>query len=686
MRRDTHTRRRPAARRRILLAGWLAAGALILARAAEVQVAEGPEWREVALRQHRTSMEVPAPRGAIVDRDGVPLAVSHGTVRVGVAPHELEDADEAARLLSAALDLPARAARGYVASERRWVTVPGRYSPGVEEALGGIPGVYLQRELQRVHPHGALVQSLLGTVREGQGKGGVEQAFDEVLRGRPGREILARDSEGREIPGESYLVEVPRSGGEVELTIDLGLQEIAEEALREAIASTGARGGDLLITDPETGEVLAMVSLRDGRPTLSAVTTPYEPGSTIKPFTVAALLDTGLASLDDLVDGEDGHWTMAGRTVTDVHPHGVMTMADALRVSSNVGIAKLARALSPEQQYAALRDFGFGSLTGIDLPGETAGILRRPVQWSAQSPVSLAIGYEVAVTPIQMAMAYGALANGGRVMEPRLVRAVRRPDGRSERRGPEVVRRVVREGVTRAVTQVLRDVVEEGTGTAARLTTFEVAGKSGTSRAYGPAGYERGKYFSSFAGFFPVEDPQLVVFVKLERPQGSYYGGATAAPVTRATLEAILAARRPPLDRRALLEALRTSSESAPAGASLRFASLGGEGRSEGSGASRTVTTPGVEVPLPDLSGLSSRVAARRLHALGFRVLLERTGVVTGTRPRPGERIAPGDTVRIRTGPGVVLRPGDRRGEGFRVAGPADGETTDPGPEGRGDG
>lgn len=444
------------------------------------------------------------------------------------------------------------------------------------------------------------------------------------------------------------------------LTLDLDLQEIAYEALSGALDETGAEGGDLLITDPRTGEILAMVSLRNGGadPALSAVNTPYEPGSIMKPFTVAGLLARGLVSLGDSVDAEEGVWTVAGRTIRDVHAEGELTLADALRVSSNVGVAKAARAFTPAQQYESLRDFGFGSPTGISLPGEATGTLRRPGRWSRQSSASLAIGYEVSVTPLQMAMAYGALANGGRLMEPRLVREIRDSEGRVvERRSPRVVRQAVPLNVTRAVSRVLVDVVEDGTGTAARLSSFSVAGKSGTSRVYGGGGYEVGGYFSSFAAFFPADDPQLVVFVKLERPRGQYYGGATAAPVTRSTLEAVLSVRRPPLDRGALARTRRASARTPPPTAPVRFAALPASGRDDPSArGSQGVPMPTVTregVPVPEVAGLPLRTAVRRLHALGLRAEVPGVGGVVGSDPGAGHRLSVGDTVRILTSGGA---------------------------------
>ena len=470
---------------------------------------------------------MPAARGTIVDRDGVALALTRERVRVSLAPRELSDRDGAVLLLQQALDLSPRDARRLADPARRWSVVPGRYAPVVREVLAGVRGVYLERELARFYPQGELARGVLGAVLDGVGQGGIEQRFEGILRGRPGREIAGRDHAGREIPGEVVPVDEPIPGGKVRLTLDLDLQEIGHEALADAIASTGARGGDLLVTDPYTGEVLALVSMRDGKSAaLSAINAPFEPGSTLKPFTIAGLLARDLARLDDSVETAKGSWRVEGRTVSDVHAHPDMTLGEALRVSSNVGVARAAQAFTPGAQYETLRDFGFGLPTGIELPGEVGGTLRRPDQWSRQSPVSLAIGYEIGVTPLQMALAYGALANGGVLMEPRLVAEVRNADGEIiERREPQQVRRVVPGHVTSEVAAVLEEVVEGGTATAARLGSFRVAGKTGTSRAHIDGGYRAGRYYSSFVGFFPADAPQLVVFVKLDSPKGAYYGG-----------------------------------------------------------------------------------------------------------------------------------------------------------------
>ncbi len=652
MSRKATSRRRPSWRRRLILAGWLLALLGVAARSGQVQGVQSLTWRATAEAQQTKDMEIAAARGAILDRDGAPLAVSQERYKIGVAPQELQDPAEARALLQAAVGLSARRARQVVSPDRRWSVIPGTYSPAVREQLNGVRGIHPERRLERSHPHGGLARGILGSVIDGEGQGGIEQQLDAWLRGTAGREVVARDSRGRPIPGETFQVAAPHPGGEVVLTLDVDLQEIARQALHEAVTSTEARGGDVLVTDPHTGEILAMVSLRDGRTTgLGAINTPYEPGSTLKPFTVAGLLQLGVGSLDDSVDVEDGTWGVAGRTLHDVHAEGVMTVSDALRKSSNVGIAKAAQSFRPGEQYENLRDFGFGTLTGIELPGEARGRLPRPLDWSAQSPASLAIGYEISVTPLQMAMAYGALANGGMLMQPHIIKEIRDNRGRTvERTEPRAVRRVVSTEVAGSVSEALVGVVEDGTGTAAQLGGLRVAGKSGTSRAWDGGGYAPGRYYASFAGFFPAEDPELVVFVKLDDPQGAYYGGAVAAPVTRATMEAALAARVTPLDRTKLLPTPRRSQpgESSP----VRFATYNlAAPQVEWNEPDREemVLRAGSTLRVPDVSGLATRVAVRRLHALGLRVRQEGTGDVVGTVPSPGARVQPGDTVRLRT-------------------------------------
>lgn len=645
---------RPRWPRRLLLLIWLASAGTVVGRAAVLQVRHSAAWRELSASQHRMSRPVPSIRGSILDRNGVILAQSREVVEVALATGELRRdesgfAAEAASALQSILGLSALEARRRTAAGDPWVVIPGRFPTTVRAELEDIRGVYLGRDYERFRPHGDLVAGALGVILDGQGAGGIEEYHDDVLSGRPGEEITVRDARGVELPGRAVLVKPPVPGGDVALTIDINLQEIAREALEEAVGTTGAKAADLVVTDPRSGAILGLVSIRDGDAAgLAAINAASEPGSTLKPFTVAAILSHEVGTLADSVYIGNGSWHVAGRTLNDVYPKAsTLSLADALRVSSNVGVAKMASRLSDRQQYEMLRDFGFGMPTGLPIPGETSGTLRKPEDWSRQSPASLAIGYEISVSPLQLSMAYGALANDGLLMAPSLVREVRGADGSLiERTEPRVIRRVISSEVARDVSRVLVEVTESGTGTRARLTSFAVAGKSGTSRAYRTGGgYAEGEYFATFAGFFPAEDPQLLVYVKLESPKGVYYGGAAAAPVLRATMEAILAAQQPPVDRRVLARHARRPAEENPV---IRFASM--DARSAGPEPVQWESGEGAEVVVPDVSGLSARAAVRQLHTAGLRVMWEAPGPILGTWPAAGSVLVQGDTVAIDVG------------------------------------
>lgn len=647
-----------ARRRRIQLAVLLLGGLLMLGRAVQIQVLEGAAWAARAEDQHRERLTMPAPRGTIYDRNGVPLAATREAYRIAIAPRELRDPRAAAGRLVSALGLTDSAARRAVDTRRRWVVLPGRWDAVVRERLEGVRGVHFERVMERFYPHGDLARELLGRVNaEGRPLGGLELELEGVLRGEPGQAVVRREATGRPIPGAMLAVEAPRPGEDVVLTLDLQLQEIADEALRSAVAEYDARGGDLLMADPRTGEILAAASLRGGdEGTWRGVTDPYEPGSTLKPFVAAALLAGHHATLADTVFAEEGAYRHGGRLIRDEHEYGWLTLADVLRYSSNIGMAKLSQRLAPREHYAYLRDFGFGTPTGVAYPTESGGLLERPAQWSGYSQASLAIGYEIGVTPLQMTMAYAALANGGVLMEPRVVREVRTRDGRVQRRSePRAVRRVVPEQVAREITGVLVDVVEEGTGTRAGLGAFRVAGKTGTARSYGADGYERGRYTASFAGFFPAEDPQLVVLVKLDGAR--QYGGGAAAPVTGATLAAALAVHSSPLDRRAVARTVAdpgavgrvgwgdipssSASWPDPAPGPFIFAIDDNEPDAPRSSAATRLAR------VPDVRGDGVRNAARRLHEAGFGVRLKGSGRVRLMWPVPGDTRPRGAVVEI---------------------------------------
>jgi cell division protein FtsI (penicillin-binding protein 3) len=492
---------------------------------------------------------------------------------------------------------------------------------------------------------------------------GLELALDSVLRGRAGTLLVARDARGRRATAPEETGTAPVPGHEIVLTLSRELQEIAEGALRNAVTRMGAAGGDVVILDPHTGELRALASHRaDGALSgVPALSEPFEPGSTLKPFFAAALLATGRATPEERIDTENGVYTIEGRTITDVHAEASMTLSEVIRHSSNIGIAKFASRLSPREQYEVLRDVGFGTPTGVPFPSEAGGTLRTPDEWTRVSPASLAMGYEIAVTPVQLAVAYAAIANGGKLLEPTIVREIRDSEGNVRfRHRPRFIRRVMTREIAATVRGMLVGAVEDGTAGRAGLGSFSVAGKTGTARIARAGRYVPSEYTASFVGFFPADDPQYVVLVKIDRPTGAYYGGQTAAPVTRAVLEAAIAARDAALDRRALAskESLEALARAGPHATDL----IEAEGVIDEPPSAQLVDLP-VATPtrlgsarearsarraVPNVRGMALREAVRTLHRAGFRVqVASATGAASDTWPHAGAILREGSLVRL---------------------------------------
>jgi cell division protein FtsI (penicillin-binding protein 3) len=628
----------------LIAAGFGAAALAVIGRAAQLQLAQGGQWHARATAQQTTRVALPARRGTLYDRNGVALALSQETFGVGVAPREVYDAGRAATLLARTLRQPRESVAAALRSDRIWVEWPGPYGWSAVAPLKNVRGVYLRRRLERFYPRADLAPRVVGRVDDvGRGASGLERAFDSLLAGRAGTAVMLRDHRGRTYPSPSRPTAEPVDGMDVVLTLDAELQEIADRALAAAVEDTKASGGDVVILQPRTGEILALSSVRRSGPSGSLVGDAFEPGSTAKVFTAAALLRTGKATPNDSVFAEAGAYTLGDRVIHDTHPSGTLTLADVIRVSSNIGIAKLGARLTTVEQFEGLRDFGFGTATGIELPGEAAGRLRSPRAWTAESPASLAMGYELAVTPLQLAAAYAVFANGGVLLEPSLVREVREPGGSVRwRHRARPVRRVVPAKVADQLVHMLLGVVEEGTGRAAAMGTYPVAGKTGTARRNIGGRYLEGHYWASFVGLFPAVDPQLVLVVKIDDPAGNYFGGSTAAPVTRTILEAALATPGVTLDRSRLSRRRAPDVPEVAAAAGPAPVIVGWPLEPESGGA------PPERRAVPAVAGMSLRAAARTLHRSGFRVKIEGWGTAVGTYPLAGTSAAPGITVVVR--------------------------------------
>ncbi|HZA93813.1 MAG TPA: penicillin-binding transpeptidase domain-containing protein, partial [Gemmatimonadales bacterium] len=462
---------------------------------------------------------------------------------------------------------------------------------------------------------------------------------------------------GRRYDSPARLVREPVAGNDVVLTLDAELQEIAERGLDDALRDMNAEGGDVVFLDPTNGELLALASRQRGNAGIasvraSAFTDPFEPGSTAKLFTAAALLVHGRVSSRDAVFAEGGQWRMpitsSGRTrvITDVHKTtGNLTLSRTIQVSSNVAMAKFSSRLSPEEQYEMLRDFGFGTPTGAEFPSESRGRLARPDRWQPMyTRASMAMGYEFGVTPVQLAAAYGAIANDGLLLTPTLVREIRGPSGQVlYRHETEPVRRVVSAEIAAQLREFMKEAVGEGgTGGNAQLANYSLLGKTGTAVRFEGGKYVEGEYTASFAALFPADHPQLVVVVKIDNPTGKYYGGLTAAPVTRTMLQQALASRRIGIDRSRL-----TTRHETPTRAPRPIDTLTGTSRVVLSWPHQPPRRDRISSPIPDITGRPVREAVYALHRRGFRVTLRGLGEVSRTMPPAGQTAVTGTPVTV---------------------------------------
>ncbi len=639
----------------------------LIGQAAKVQLVQGKDWVARARNQHFRDATLPAPRGAILDGTGSVLVESRQLVQLEVAPSELRDPVVLRRMLRKA-GINERLSAIATDIRRRYVVLPGAFAPSDVAGISSVRGVHARAVMDRAYANTGGIRRIIGRIGpDGRGLDGIELALDTILRGDSVRALVARDSRGRTIDSPEGWKSVPRPGSDVKLTINRGLQEICERALARAADSLDADGGDIVVMNPFTGDILAMASRRvDARATANtAVTEPFEPGSTLKPFIAAALLERGLAQPDEIVDTYNGQFEMDGRVITDLHKAPRLSLRDVIRYSSNIGIVQFGQRLSPREKFETLRDLGFGTQTAVPLPAESDGTLREPARWSGTSAASLVMGYELAVTPLQLVTAYGALANGGEVMQPQIVKEIRSAAGDLIYKArPRVIRRVMSEPVAREVREMLVSVVDSGTAVKADLATYLMGGKSGTARrTVQGKGYVPGNYTASFVGLFPADRPQYVVLVKLDSPRRAYFGGEIAAPVSKVVLLAALAARDAALNKGELASAERRvplpDTDTRPSETSAASAAVTSppEPPAPAEVAHGPVTldlpfTPGPTLrdtaarAVPDVRALPLRDAVHALHQAGFRVrLIAQAG--SETAPRAGTLLHAGSIVKL---------------------------------------
>ncbi|MGA7123197.1 MAG: penicillin-binding transpeptidase domain-containing protein [Polyangiaceae bacterium] len=662
----------------------LALGA-ILSGAWRVQVEDGPEWREIAEKQRQRRLHIEPKRGTIYDRNGTPLAVSVEVPSVSADVAEmLRGVDEraaqegvlrdAAVRLGHALSMTADEVYAKLEPRHRFVWLKRRISG--DEALAirdlgdakrqarPVHGLSIEAEGHRYYPGRELAGSVLGFVgTDGLGKDGLELALEEHLRGKVEDVRGLRDRSGRLI-FEGANDERALRGDDVVLTLDEGIQRAAERELDAAMRTYETKGASLVAVDPSTGEILALASAPSYNPNDyaesdpdarrdRAVTDRFEPGSVMKTFTLAAALAAGSLKPTDQIDCEHGVYQVGGITVHDTHVNDLLTPTQILARSSNIGALKIGLKLGEASLYAAYRRFGFAEPTGIPLPGEATGVLRpRGRAWYDAETASASFGQGISVTTLQLAMAMGAIANGGKLLEPLLVQKV--VGGRGEATSESTVRvrrEVVSPGVAKTIAEMLTAVTEEGgTAVEAAIAGFRVAGKTSTAQKVDPATgkYSNEKYTAVFVGFVPVERPRIVVAVVLDEPTIGRYGGDLAGPVFRRVAEASMSYLGVVSSAEAsTLGAVKPESDraGAPGRSPIKEGQIARPSAAPAAEPSGP-TAPGT-VRVPDATGMAGHDVVMAITNAGLVPQIEGWGRAVRQTPSPGSGVAKGSAVRV---------------------------------------
>jgi cell division protein FtsI (penicillin-binding protein 3) len=666
--------------RALFVAAFIAFWMLIVcARLVHLQFSQHNTLADRARQQQQNSFETTPERGELLDRQGRQLARSIQTVSLFLDPDGLDAAalDRNAKQLAHSLNLKyadlAKEFREAHAAKRRFIWIARRLDADHANKVVAmnLPGIQPRLEPKRYYPNGPLASHILGYVGlDGQGLGGVEQFYNSKISGEPGKLFLERDAKGKSY--ESYEI-ASKPGQTVVLTIDQTIQYQAEQTLLAAVQRSRAKSGTVIVLDPRSGEILALANAPTFDPNKVAETKAetrsnwalqniYEPGSTFKIVAFSAALEKGLARVEDRIDCQMGAITVAGRVVHDHHPFGSLTIKEALEKSSNVAAIKLGIRVGDPTMYDYIKRFGFGSRTGIELPGETAGLLRKVERWQASSIGSIAIGQEVGVTPVQMVSAFGALANDGVRIAPHLIREVRNAEGAVVYSARPEHRRVISAETAIALRGMLEGVTLNGTAKQAQLDGYSAAGKTGTAQKIDPKtrAYSATKFVGSFVGFAPVSNPKVVIIVVIDEPAGAYHGGDVAAPVFREVAEQVLPALgvEPDIKTESVPELIAQVDEDPERAAKAREAQMQAEQQ-------RRATLPTVDsnggrggevvyavatkkaMVMPDLRGRSVRDVARTCARLGLQVEARGEGRVTKQNPSAGAEVSTGQLVYV---------------------------------------
>jgi cell division protein FtsI (penicillin-binding protein 3) len=620
---------------------FLALFLVIAGRAFQLQVLQGERLMRLGERQHLKEWIVLPKRGALFDRAGEPLALSMESQSVYARPHRVQEPEKLSRTLAQILNLRVSDVKQKLSSDKPFVWIKRQVSSPEAEKIQALnpAGIGMFYEPNRHYPQGQLAGQLIGFVgRDSEGLEGLELKYNDYIRGEAGSSMTERDALGRRVLVQGVeRLRIP-PGSDLHLTLNTSMQHIAEKELEAAVLKYRAKAGVAIVMEPFTGEVLTLANYPAFDPNHyskqsaeqrrnRAVTDSFEPGSTFKTILAAAALEEGVVGKEDLFYCEMGKYSYAGKIIHDTHPHGWLPFSKILQVSSNIGFTKVAQKLKKDRYFKYIEKFGFGQVSGIDVPGEVPGLLRRSETWSAIDLATHAFGQGISTTPMQMVMAYAAIANGGFLMRPYVTRRVVSPRGEVVLENqPHVIRRVISEKTSRSLASMLKDVTNEGgTGMLANVDGFEVAGKTGTAQKADPVhgGYAAKKRVASFIGFVPANDPRLVALVLIDEPEVNVYGGIVAAPVFRNIVQASLRHLAVAPKHAAMIPMSASQSE----GSLRRLTKANNPSAIEaGDGFA------------PDFVGLSLREALEKAQTLKVKVRLQGNGYVVRQSPEAGGR------------------------------------------------
>lgn len=628
---------------RLYLTGWIFSLLMlvVLGRTLWFQIVNRDYWASYAPIQYKEHRVLAAQRGAIFDRNGFILAMDDSpqmslAIDPSVVGNKKNAADSLAKYLGGSTDVYSR----LLAQKSRFIWVKKQLAVDEKLALqkAKINGLIQVEEKVRTKPYGGLAAAVLGvTNNDRQGVGGIEQAYNHFLRGEDGYGVFQLDGLNRTSTNLDYFVEQQDNGNHLVLSLDHVIQTIVEEELQKGVEHCRAKGGSAVLMDPFHGDILAMVSIQNKNRLNTkdqtsrylynyAIEHAYEPGSTLKVAIAAAALEEGLFKTDELIYCENGAFEIYGKTIRDDdRKFGWLTFSGVVEHSSNIGMIKIARKLGPEKMYKYLQNFGFGNTTGLDLPGETAGIFRPVYQWGNLSLPSISFGQEIAVNTVQMACMLSVIANGGELVAPRLVKYVLDEEHQKIKEYTDkVIRRVISSKTAAQMQFIMEETVAKGTGSLAQVKGVRVAGKTGTAQksAKGYKGYVPNAYTSSFGGFWPADTPMYVLIIVLDEPLGFHSGSKTAAPIFAKIIKRMIGVTTVPK------EPFRQLNEES----TFAFSSVSNFMNEESAVQNRFES----ENHIPNLVGLTVGDALMQLAERGVRAKVEGHGIVVSQEPKSG--------------------------------------------------